>query len=78
MPTWNVELRGQLTSDVAAALDREGIAPAGECHSLHGLESHGVQVEAPTAGEAIRRTRHATRGFHVTVRKAVGPVSTEG
>ncbi|HEY5144724.1 MAG TPA: hypothetical protein VII98_14590 [Solirubrobacteraceae bacterium] len=74
MPTWNVELRGQMTSDVAAALGREGIIPAGGYHSLHGLESHGVQVEAPTAGEAIQRAKDATRGFTVSVRNAVGPV----
>ncbi len=78
MPTWNVELRGQMTSDVAEALGREGIAPAGECHSLHGLESHGVQVDAPTAGEAIQRAKDATRGYGVSVRSAVGPVSVDG
>jgi len=77
MPTWNVELRGEMTSDVAAALGREGIAPAGESLSLHGLESHGVQVDAPTAGEAIQRTKDATRGFGVSIHKAVGPVSLD-
>jgi len=78
MPTWNVELRGQMTSDVVAALGREGIVAAGECHSLHGLESHGVQVDAPTADEAIERARDATRGFGVTIRNAVGPISLDG
>ncbi len=66
-----------MSSDVAAALDREGIAAAGECHSLHGLESHGVQVDAPTAGEAVQRTKDATRGFGVSIRRAVGPVSVD-
>ncbi len=75
VPTWNVELRGPMTSDVESALDRAGMAPTGLSRSLRGSESRCVRVAAATAAEAVRRTQAATVGSAVTVKKAVGPIS---
>ncbi len=75
MPVWNVELRGPMTREVEEALGRFGILAAGASHSLRGTESHDVLVHAETAGEAVQRTKVATAGSAVTVRKALGPVA---
>ena len=75
MPVWNVELRGPMTREVEMALGRYGILAAGTSRSLRGSESHDLQVQADTAGEAVKRTKAATEGSAVTVRNALGPVT---
>jgi hypothetical protein len=75
VPVWNVELRGPMTREVEMALGRFGILAGGTTRSLRGSESHDLPVRADTAGEAVQRTKAATAGSAVTVRKALGPVA---
>jgi hypothetical protein len=72
-PQWWFSLRGEVTAEVVAALERAGLALTGLSHSLGfdsppSEQSHSVLVRAPTAEDALGRAHAAVEGLAVYVR----------
>lgn len=64
---WYVGIRGEMTEEIRAALERSGIRLTGMSHAVSvggaAQESHGTFIDASTAEEALEKARSAVEGL---------------